>query len=439
MRVFLGLGANLGLPCETLRRALGRLMCTPSLRLVASSLFYESDALLPESASPEWNIPYQNLVAEIETELSLPALLQTTQAIEREFGRKPRERWAPRELDIDLIWAAGARMNEPDLIVPHKEALKRPFVMLPLCDLAPDIFMEDGKSVRAHTLQWLTAPLEDVPFHTRISSAQYTQLAGIVNVTPDSFSDGGLSSSYNAACAHLDRLAAEGAALIDIGAESTRPGAARCTPEEEWARAGKVIEYACAAAKARSFKVSIDTRHPETAQRALVAGAHIINDVSGGSDAMLEVMREHAAELILMHSLSIPADPHTVMTDSDPLEALQRWSEATIARVAAAGISVERLILDPGVGFGVRAEQSALLLREAASLRREGVRLMIGHSRKSFLSLVTNEPFASRDIETAALSIELARHGIEYLRVHDVALNARALRAAALVSRRVVF
>lgn len=248
-----------------------------------------------------------------------------------------------------------------------------------------------------------------------------TDIVGIINVTPDSFSDGGEYRDAAAALRAIDAQIKEGAAVIDIGAESTRPGAIPVTPEEEWTRLAPVLEKL-----PQGVRYSMDTRHAETAKRALECGMHWINDVSGFADpAMVNAVRDTDCKLVVMHSLSVPANKNDVLPEgADPVECVLAWAQSRLASLEAGGIARWRLIFDPGIGFGKTAAQSLALLRGVTCFKMLGVPLLIGHSRKSFLA----ESALSRDEATLELSRELVRQGVDYLRVHDVAAHVRMVR-----------
>jgi dihydropteroate synthase len=253
-------------------------------------------------------------------------------------------------------------------------------------------------------------------------------LVGILNVTPDSFSDGGMLG--HKAFLHAQALAEAGADILDIGAESTRPGALPIAPDDEWARLEPVLASIHAQRWRQTVRLSIDTRHPETALRAIAHfGVDIINDVSGAADsAMLHALREHHCEIVLMHALSIPANPEmTLPADTDPIAAILAWKEAVLKRTDMHGVHAERIIFDPGIGFGKTKLQSLMLSLRAAELVASGGRWLFGHSRKSFLTLFTDAEAARRDDLTLAFSAQLAHAGVDYLRVHDVASHRRLL------------
>jgi dihydropteroate synthase len=184
----------------------------------------------------------------------------------------------------------------------------------------------------------------------------------------------------------------------------------------------------------------VDTRHPATARRAIDAGARWINDVGGFADpGMRDAVRDGDVDLVAMHSLTLPVDRAvTVPLDADPVELVADWAVRRLAELEAQGFDRRRIVLDPGIGFGKTPDQNLALLREPESLGSLGVRILVGHSRKSFLGpwfgfreAGAADPVA-RDQETALLSALLSARSVDYLRVHDVAASARALRAWSL-------
>lgn len=255
-----------------------------------------------------------------------------------------------------------------------------------------------------------------------------TQLVAIVNVTPDSFSDGGDAFSPAAALQAVEKHIAAGAHVVDIGAESTRPGAQAVSWEEEWNRLEPVAMHLHGAIRGRAL-ASIDTRHAATAREALACGFAWVNDVSGFSDpAMVAAVAASDCRLVVTHSLSVPADPGVVLDAAcDPVAEVLNWAQARLLRLERAGIARGRMLFDPGVGFGKTAEQSVALIRHIGAFHVLGVPLLVGHSRKSFLKAWGGP--ADRDGATLEVSRYLMAQGVEYLRVHDVSAH-RALRAA---------
>jgi len=256
-------------------------------------------------------------------------------------------------------------------------------------------------------------------------------------VTPDSFSDGGRFRAPADLEAHLDAIE-PCAGMVDVGAESTRPGARMLPWEEEWARLEPVLARLRARAAGRMLapRVSVDTRHAESARRALAAGATIVNDVSGaGEPALLDAVATAGADYVLMHSLTIPADPkRTLARDADVMAELLAWFEGKLAALAAAGIPPARTILDPGIGFGKTSVQSEAILRKLDALAAFPCRILVGHSRKSFLRAISPVPAAERDLESIGVSLRLPGRGADILRVHDPVAHHRAYMGWSVVS-----
>ena len=256
-------------------------------------------------------------------------------------------------------------------------------------------------------------------------------IIGIINVTPDSFSDGGHLPSADAAIEHGARLAADGARLLDVGGESTRPGAAPVPVQEEIARVVPVI----AGLKQRDLgPISVDTRKAEVARAALDAGAAVINDVSGlRFDAELTVVaREAQAGVILMHMRGTPATMDDLAKyDHVAAEvAAELAATAEQAERAGGGIARERIVLDPGFGFAKTATHNFRLLDELATIVALGYPVAVGLSRKRFLGAATGRPVEDRDRATAVGCALAWERGARLFRVHDVALTREALALA---------
>jgi dihydropteroate synthase len=257
-------------------------------------------------------------------------------------------------------------------------------------------------------------------------------IMGIVNATPDSFSDGGRFLDADAAVAQALRLADEGADLVDVGGESTRPGAPSVSVDEELRRVVPVVERL----RARGFPlpISVDTVKPAVARAALAAGADVVNDVSGLADPGLSAaIAASGAAAVLMHTRGTPADMQSRAVYGDVVLEVGRELEAVLARADAAGIPRERIILDPGIGFAKTAEHSVTLLARVSALRSLGRPLLVGPSRKSFIGNLTGAGVEDRLPGTLAAVTVCVLAGVELLRVHDVApVRQAALVAAAI-------
>jgi dihydropteroate synthase len=256
------------------------------------------------------------------------------------------------------------------------------------------------------------------------------KLMGVVNVTPDSFSDGGLYLDPRAAIAHGEELVAQGAEILDVGGESTRPGAEEVSAEEELARIEPVV-----AALARKATVSIDTSKAVVAEAALGGGAEIVNDVTAlrGDSGMAAICAERGAGVVLMHMRGNPRTMQADPTYEDVVEEVKTFLAERLEFAVSAGIAEERIWLDPGIGFGKTREHNFELLRRLGELRALGRPLVIGTSRKSFIGAVDGSPAGERLGGTIASSVLAAAEGADVLRVHDVAEVAQAMRVAAAI------
>ena len=253
-------------------------------------------------------------------------------------------------------------------------------------------------------------------------------IMGIVNVTPDSFSDGGEYFDTEAAVAHGMELAAQGAAIIDVGGESTRPGSDPVDPETEWERIGGVI----AALAERELCVSVDTRHAEVAARALEAGASIINDVSGFRDpAMVAVAQRSGCGCVVMHMAGEPKTMQENPTYTDVVAEVRDYLRGRAAALEAAGIDHSRICIDPGPGFGKTPKQTIELMRNLHELVHLGYPVMVAASRKSYVSAaykLDGADMHERDVASAAEALLACELGASVVRTHNVEMTAAALK-----------
>ncbi|MFN4267042.1 MAG: dihydropteroate synthase [Aquabacterium sp.] len=253
-----------------------------------------------------------------------------------------------------------------------------------------------------------------------------TWVMGIVNVTPDSFSDGGQHASTQAAMAHCEKLLSDGAHILDIGGESSRPGAPALSTEEEWGRIGHVIE----AAVKLNVPLSIDTYKPETMARALDLGADIINDIRAlSSPGALDVVAQHpSCGVCLMHMQGTPETMQQAPTYSDPVEEVKGFLAERVAQLSARGVSSARITLDPGYGFGKTPQHNLELLQRQEELLSLGFPLLIGWSRKSTIGVITGKPVEQRLAGSLAAALASVQRGARIIRVHDVAETVDALK-----------
>jgi dihydropteroate synthase len=250
---------------------------------------------------------------------------------------------------------------------------------------------------------------------------------GVLNITADSFSDGGRYLSANRACEHAREMIAAGAEIIDVGGESTRPGAEPVPEEEELRRVVPVVERL--ASETRCV-ISIDTMKPNVARAAVQAGASVVNDVSGLRDPeMREVVRQSGAGAVIMHMQGTPCDMQAAPHYGDVCADIQIFFRQAFTACLRCGIDPMRLAFDPGIGFGKTPAHNLELLRNLASMRIEERPLVLGVSRKSFLGkIIGSTEMEDRLWPTVAITSYGRTHGANVIRVHDVLPNAHALR-----------
>jgi 2-amino-4-hydroxy-6-hydroxymethyldihydropteridine diphosphokinase/dihydropteroate synthase len=420
--IYLGLGSNQGNRREYLARALA-LLAQGGFEITRVSPIVESPALLKKDALPEWNRPYLNLVVAGHTQLVPDEILKLAKMIEQALGRDLlASRWSPRNIDIDLLLWNDERINTPDLSIPHVEMHKRSFVITPLMHLAPNLLIP---GINLTPLQ-ISRQIRPIPLWM-----------GVANITPDSFSGSGGYQALSALETQFETWIEAGVHIIDLGGESTRPGAEPLSAEDEWIRLEPVFDLLARLRSKHQLMplISVDTRHAVVAQYALENAADWINDVTGLSDPVMQALvREQKVSAVAMHSLSIPVLRGEVLDSARPVgQQLVEWIDIQRAVWQQAELDIGNIIFDPGVGFGKTALQNQSIIKQTANLRQHGFRLLIGHSRKSFMSSFTTQTFADRDIETLGLSLAMCEQSVDIIRVHDPISHIRAYRAWAQI------
>ena len=418
MRIYLGLGSNLGDRRSNLFQAL-ELLKERALTITRVSPVVESPALLLENSPADWDRPFLNLALQCETKYKPEIVYGWIKEIEQNLERVSGPCWAPRPIDIDILTWGDNEVSTKILTIPHTELRKRNFVLTPLIALEPrlrppgvidETLLESSQKLLTHIPLWM----------------------GIINVTPDSFSDGARFLDWKTVEPQVRGMIDAGAHIIDVGGESTRPGATMLTADKEWSRINTILELLLEARQDYTFGplISVDTYHVKTARKALELGIDIVNDVGGLClPEMIELAKTSAVDWIAMHQLSLPANPKvTLPEDVDPYDAVEQWLLKRIDVWDKAGLDLNRIIFDPGIGFGKTARQSLELLSRAGDFRRHGLRVLVGHSRKSFLNLAVGDTVTDRNQATVNLSMKLCDQGVDILRVHDVPMNINAYR-----------
>ena len=264
-----------------------------------------------------------------------------------------------------------------------------------------------------------------------------TRVMGIVNLTPDSFSDGGQFDSARAAITHCERLLHEGADMLDLGGESSRPGAQPVSWQDEWQRVQPVLQ----AALTLGCPISLDTTKPQLMQRALALGVDIVNDIHAlqSPDAEAAVAAHPSCGVCLMHMQGRPQDMQSAPGYADVVHEVRDFLAKRVDALTRLGVAGQRIVIDPGIGFGKTPQHNLDLLRRQSELLALGRPLLVGWSRKSVLGFVTGKPTHDRLFASVAAALASVQRGAHIVRVHDVAATVDALtfwRAAGLGDHR---
>ncbi len=429
--VILGVGSNLENPLNNLRQALSFLKKSKFFQVKNVSSVYESDAQLPEGASKEWNIHYLNaaVLCEIDKSVAAEEILFEVKKIERAMGRKTTERWAPRLIDLDILYWSEGVFKSDNLQIPHKELLKRPFALLPALEICSSLRHEIGAELPI----WSQGFYETKPYNTKISNNYFwPKRVGILNITSDSFSDGGLNLNSEDLVLRFKKLVSQGAEIIDIGAESTRPGAAPVPMEEEFKSLDWALSEISKLSESRNCLLSLDSYKSEVILRILENHKiDFLNDVTGfRSLEMQNILIKSKLKAFVMHSLSVPPVlSENLDFEINPCEQLAKWFLNKKNTLLELGASENQIIFDVGIGFGKTKVQNLYILNHLEEFVQIQEDIMVGHSRKSFLTLFSDRKAEERDLETALVSQNLNLAYVQYLRLHDLSSQTIALRA----------
>lgn len=454
--VVIALGSNVGDRLNNFNEALD-LMKKSGIHITRHGCLYET-APAYVTDQPQ----FLNSAVRAVTTLGPHELLHQLKTIEKDMGRMNGIRYGPRPIDLDILFYGKFRINSDTLVVPHERIWERPFVMAPLMDLIGSTVDSDvvaswhSLSIHSGSLcdSWNKLGGESLigkeglkrvlPIRNDLlwDWSERTFVMGVLNLTPDSFSDGGKFQSVEAAISQVRLMISEGADIIDLGAQSTRPRADRISPREELERLIPILEAVLEMPEMEGKLVSIDTFYSEVASEAVRKGAHIVNDVSAGKldDNMIPVVADLKVPYVAMH---MRGDPST-MQNRENLQyndVCKQIASELFTRVKDAelsGIPAWRIILDPGIGFSKNIEHNVDILGGLPAIREELARktlalshapLLIGPSRKRFLGDVCARPIAmERDAATVAAVTAGVLGGANIVRVHNVRDNSDAVK-----------
>ena len=436
--IYISIGSNLGDRLDNIKRAINLLKIEIFNDLQFTPIL-ETQALMPKDAPPEWNKPFLNIIVCGKVSVSLEDLLEKLKEIEVKLGRsKLHEKWGPRIIDLDILLWDNVVINTASLVVPHPELCNRPFFVHMLALINPMLKYPNVISHR-HRNKTFGEIAGSFPNITECYDKIFTfhpQLVGIVNVTPDSFSDGGEYFAYKKAIEHALELAEAGATVVELGAQSTRPSAKVIDADEEYDRLLPVLDGLLKEMKAGTIKISVDTFNIEVIRKILeYYPVSWINDVKGDLDnETLQKIAEQGCKIVVMHSLSVPVQKGEYLNEGKhPSDNVNKWAERIIERLCKCGFQKDSIIIDPGVGFGKSPYQNLVLIRNAKQMKKFGCPVLFGHSRKSYMTAFSKSPVIDRDLETIAISDCLNECEIDYLRVHNVRDHQRFFIAKQLI------
>lgn len=461
--VVIALGSNVGNRVDNFNEAL-QLMKKSGMNITRHGCLYETEPVYVTDQPLFLNSAVRGI-----TKLGPHELLRVLKKIEKDMGRTDGIRYGPRPIDLDILFYGKFRVNSEILTIPHERIWERPFVMAPLMDVMGSA-MESDTVASWHSFSKLSGGLfeswEKLGGESLIGKnglkrvlptgnvlwdwSLKTSMMGILNLTPDSFSDGGKFQSVEAAVSQVRLMILEGADIIDIGAQSTRPMASRLSAQEELDRLIPVLDAVLKMPEVEGKLLSVDTFHSEVASEAIGKGAHIVNDVSAGQldPNMLDVVAGLKVPYVAMHMRGNPS----TMQNSENLQydnVCEQVASELYLRVRDAelsGIPAWRIIIDPGIGFSKNTEHNLDILMGLPNIRMElagkslalsHAPMLIGPSRKRFLGDICARPAAAeRDPATIAAVTAGVLGGANIVRAHNVKDNLDAVKLCdAMVKR----
>lgn len=430
-RLYLSLGTNMGERENNLKNALFHINEMENTHVTKESKIYKTK---PYGFTAQDD--FLNICVEVESLLSAQEFLKEILAIEIEMGRVREFKWGPRLIDIDILFYDDEIIEDENLIVPHPYIYDREFVLEPLCEIARNYLHPVDRKRVWQMLDELRARTPKQEFcniwecrDREIELGKKTLIMGILNVTPDSFSDGGDHNDIKRAVEHAKLMISEGADIIDVGGESTRPGHIKITEEEEIKRVVPIIREL---SKLDTI-ISIDTYKYKVAEEAIKAGATIINDVWGlqyDNGEMASIAKKYNVGIVAMHNQD------GTYYKEDIMSSMRKFFNRSYEIADKFDISRDKIILDPGIGFGKTGEQNIEVLSRLAEIKDMG-RLLLGTSRKRFLgTILDKENPKERDIGTLATTIYGISNGVDIVRVHNVGKNYEAIKVADKIIRK---
>ncbi|MED7818866.1 MULTISPECIES: dihydropteroate synthase [unclassified Francisella] len=421
MQYIIGIGTNIGFTIENIHLAIDALEALPNIRVIRKASLYSSKALLKEGAPKDWDIIFLNTAVKISTTLNPQELLIILKNIEKNIGRDLNAPiWSPRIIDLDILAAEDFILEADNLSIPHKELLNRNFALAPLLELSKNWHhpkkIDIDLSLRLKELD----PIEKLK-----QSLSNTMRMGIVNLSDQSFSDGYFDNDKRKL--NLEELIDNGAEIIDIGAESTKPDAKPISINEEFQRLDTFLEYIKSNLTNLKYKplISIDTRKLEVMQQILEKHHDIIwmiNDVECNNiEQKAKLIAKYNKKYVITHNLGI-IDRNQYLDRDNAIDEICKYIEQKKNILLNYNLAKENIFFDVGFGFGKKTDTAKYLLENIIKIKeRLNLKALIGHSRKpSVLGLTKDIDLNTLDKATRELSRKLEKLNIEIIRVHKI-------------------
>ena len=360
--IYISVGSNLGNRLNNIRTSLELIKSFNILTLIKHSIVLETTAIVEESAPNEFNIPYLNMIISGKTNLSPEDLLQKLKEIELIMGRvQSNQKWAPRIIDLDILLFNDLVLDTKNLKIPHSELKNRPFFQNLLSLMGDVSTIYNNQELKNLTNSFTKSFVLNPAF------------VGVVNLTKDSFSDGGKFDYADDAVKQITKLISDGASVIELGAQSTRPNAEIVGEAEEYNKLNEVLVNIYDLIKEKNIQISIDSFWSSVVLK-LIRQQHkisIVNDVRGEFDDMTLVeISENNCKFCIMHSLTAPVNPEIIISqEANPIEVIQKWGRGVLDKLYKIGFSEKDVIIDPGIGFGKSAYQNIKILKEIEKLK----------------------------------------------------------------------
>ncbi|PAN14022.2 hypothetical protein PAHAL_2G448300 [Panicum hallii] len=461
--IVIAMGSNVGDRVSTFDRAL-QMMKSSGVNITRHACLYET---APAYVTDQPR--FLNSAIRGTTRLGPYELLKKLKEIEKDIGRTGGIRYGPRPIDLDILLYGNSQIHSETLIVPHERIHERPFVLAPLVDLL-GTSCDDGIETSWHSFSkcsggffelWNKLGGESIigtqgikrvlPVGNHLLDwCERTLVMGILNLTPDSFSDGGKFQQVEAAISQVKLLISQGADIIDIGAQSTRPFAKRLSPKEEFERLIPILDEITKIPEIEGKLLSVDTFYAEVAAEAVKRGVHMINDVSGGQldPGILKVAAELGVPYVIMH---MRGDPSTMQSEKnlqygDVCKEVASELYTQVREAELSGIPLWRIVLDPGIGFSKKSGDNIEVIAGLESIRREmgkmsigasHVPILLGPSRKSFLREICDRanPVDLDAATVVAVTIGIL-NGANIVRVHNAGYCADAAKVCDALHKR---